>query len=73
MKSSKVSSTHSHPDSAPGLENLEFPDWSGMKDHPRMSFEQACRYNQELIAMFPPKPGEEERRWAAKSDVEFVW
>jgi len=53
-------------------EDLEFPDWSGMKDHPRMSFEQAYRYNQELITMFPPKSDEEARRWAAKSEVEFV-
>jgi len=43
-----------------------------MKDHPRMSYEQACRYNQDLIAMFPPKSDEEARRWAAKSEVEFV-
>jgi hypothetical protein len=54
------------------LEGLSFPDWSGMKAHTPMSFDQAYKYNQELIAMFPPKPDEEERRWAAKSNVEFV-
>ncbi|MCD6050306.1 MAG: hypothetical protein K0Q55_1709 [Verrucomicrobia bacterium] len=53
-------------------QELVFPDWSGMKEHAPMSFEQAYKYNQELIAMFPPKPGEEARRWSAKSEVEFV-
>jgi hypothetical protein len=66
------SSADKNSGTAAASENLEFPDWSGMRDHARMSFEQAYQHNQDLIAMFPPKPGEEERRWVAKSDVEFV-
>ncbi len=35
---------------------LEFPDWSGMLPHrSRMSFEEAVRWNDEMLAMFPPK------------------
>ncbi len=63
------------PDGSTGKEvsdDLDFSDWSGMKNHTPMSFEQAYKYNQELIAMFPPPPDEEARRWARKSNVEFV-
>lgn len=69
MKNSNESSANK---SSSKSEDLEFPDWSGMKDHPRISYEQASRYNQELIAMFPPKTDDEARRWAAKNEVEFV-
>ena len=49
---------------APGL---EFPDWSGMLPHrSRMTFEEAVRWNDEMLAMFPrrktPPKLEAERR-----------
>lgn len=69
MKNSNESSASKGSETSGGL---EFSDWSGMKEHPRMSYEQACRYNQELIAMFPPKADDEARRWAAKNEAEFV-
>lgn len=35
---------------------LEFPDWSGMLPHRNsMTFEQAVRWNDETLALFPPK------------------
>ncbi|HEY1663414.1 MAG TPA: hypothetical protein VGI03_13430 [Verrucomicrobiae bacterium] len=38
---------------APGL---EFPDWSGMVAHrSRMTFEQAVRWNEEMLSQFPQK------------------
>lgn len=52
---------------------LEFPDWSGLKPHrSRMTFEEAVRWNDEVLALFPrkqkPAKLESERRY----DVEFV-
>ena len=52
---------------------LEFPDWSGMQPHrSRMTFEEAVRWNDEVLALFPlrrkPSKVETERR----CDVEFV-
>lgn len=36
--------------------DLEFPDWSGMKPHHiKMTPAQAFRWNEEMLAMFPPK------------------
>jgi hypothetical protein len=72
MKNSNESAAAKNPATAIDLDGLSFPDWSGMKDHTPMNFDQAYAYNQELIAMFPPKPDEEARRWARKSNVEFV-
>jgi len=54
---------------APGL---EFPDWSGMAPHnARMTFEQAVRWNEEMLSIFPPKPNRAALDAAAKCDVEF--
>jgi hypothetical protein len=53
-------------------DDLVFPDWSGMKEHPRMSFDQAYRCNQGLTALFPPKPEEATRRFEARCLVEFT-
>jgi hypothetical protein len=55
---------------APGL---DFPDWSGMLPHrSRMTFEEAVRWNDEMLSLFPPKKlspiWEAERR----CDVEFL-
>jgi hypothetical protein len=51
---------------------LEFPDWSGMVPHAgRMSFEQAVRWNEEMLAMFPPKPNRPAMDADAKCHAEF--
>lgn len=35
---------------------LEFPDWSGMLSHrSRMTFEEAVRWNDEILSTFPLK------------------
>ena len=52
---------------------LEFPDWSGMgPHHNRMSFEQAVEWNDEILALFPPKLNRPAHDAEAKCDVEFV-
>ena len=54
------------------MPELEFPDWSGMSSRPiRLSFEQVLRHNEKLRLLFPPKPGEAERRLARRCTVEF--
>jgi len=54
---------------APGL---AFPDWSGMARHEeRMTFDQAVRWNEEMLAMFPPKPNRAELDAEAKCHAEF--
>jgi len=54
---------------APGL---EFPDWRGMVRHEgRMSFEQAVRWNEEMLLMFPPKPNRAALDADAKCHAEF--
>ncbi len=51
---------------------LEFPDWSGMVPHEgRMSFEQAVRWNEEMLEMFPPKPNRAALDADAKCHAEF--
>jgi hypothetical protein len=51
---------------------LEFPDWSGMAPHEgQMSFEQAVRWNEEMLAMFPPKPNRAALDADAKCLAEF--
>ena len=52
---------------------LEFLDWSGMRPHSsRMTFEEAVRWNDEVLSLFPPVKKspefENERRWY----VEFI-
>ncbi len=54
---------------APGL---EFPDWSGMAPHKeRMTFEQAVRWNEEMLATFPPTANRAELDANARCSVEF--
>ena len=51
---------------------LEFPDWSEMAPHEgRMTLEQAVRWNEEMLAMFPPKPNRAALDADAKCPVEF--
>ena len=48
--------------------DLEFPDWSGMKEHPvGMTFSEAVAWNEDMLKMFPPNPRTSEQR----CDVEF--
>jgi hypothetical protein len=54
---------------APGL---GFPDWSGMATHEaRMTLEQAVQRNEEMLALFPPKPNRAALDADAKCEVEF--
>ena len=54
---------------APGL---EFPDWSGMASHDvHMTFAQAVQWNEEMLAMFPPKSNRAALDADAKCSVEF--
>ena len=72
MKSSNDSSAKSDLKLA-AMPELEFPDWSGMTTRPiRLSFEQMLRQNEKLRLLFPPKPGEAERRLARRCMVEFI-
>jgi hypothetical protein len=53
---------------APGL---EFPDWSKKPAHrSRMTFEEAVRWNEEALALFPPKQRGGDSR--TPCPVEFV-
>jgi len=54
---------------APGL---EFPDWSGMLPHrSRMTFEEAVRWNDEMLSLFPPKKLSPKLEAERRCDVEF--
>lgn len=55
---------------APGL---EFPDWSGMQPHcSRMTFEEAVRWNDEMLARFPLKKPSPKLEAERRCDVEFI-
>ena len=52
---------------------LEFPDWRGMLPHrSRMTFDEAVRWNDEMLAMFPPKKLASKLEAERRCDVEFV-
>jgi len=52
---------------------LEFPDWSGMAPHrTTMTFAEACKWNEEMLALFPPKPDRADRRAEARCLVPFA-
>jgi hypothetical protein len=52
---------------------LEFPDWSGMQPHSsRMTFEEAVRWNDELLSLFPPAKKSAEFESERRCYVEFV-
>ena len=54
---------------APGL---ELPDWSGMAPpDTRMTFGQAVRWNEEMLAMLPPRPNRAALDADAKCLAEF--
>jgi hypothetical protein len=55
---------------APGL---EFPDWSGMQPHrSRMTLEEAVRWNDEMLALFPAKKLSPKFEAERRCDVEFI-
>jgi hypothetical protein len=55
------------------LPGLEFPDWSGMLPHrSRMTFEEAVRWNDEMLAMLPPKKKSSKLEAARRCHAEFV-
>lgn len=52
---------------------LEFPDWSGMLPHrSHMTFEEAVRWNDEMLAMFPPKKLSPKLEAERRCQAEFV-
>ncbi len=52
---------------------LEFPDWSGMLPHrTRKTFEQAVRWNEEMLALFPPKKHSSKLDDERRCHAEFV-
>jgi hypothetical protein len=52
--------------------DLELPDWSGHQPHPRrMTFEEACRWNEEMLGLFPPRPGRSAERVKTKCPTPF--
>lgn len=53
--------------------DLIFPDWSGMQPHrSRMTFEQAVRWNDEMLAAFPPRRLSPRLEAERRCDVEFI-
>lgn len=57
----------------PDATALELPDWSGLKQHEvTMTFAEACRWNEEMLAMFPPRPDRAERRTEEQWNTPFV-
>lgn len=52
---------------------LEFPDWSGMLPHrSRMSFAEAVRWNDAMLALFPPRKPATELEAQRRCHAEFV-
>jgi hypothetical protein len=52
---------------------LEFPDWSGMlQRRSRKTFAEAVRWNDEMLALFPPKKRSPELEVERRCDVEFA-
>jgi hypothetical protein len=52
---------------------LEFPDWNGMlPNRSRMTPEEAFQWNEEMLALFPPKLGRSRHADAVRNEAEFV-
>ena len=52
---------------------LEFPDWSGMlPNRSRRTFEDAVRWNDEMLALFSPKKRSPKLEAERRCDVEFA-
>ena len=55
---------------APGL---EFPDWSGSRPHrSRMTFDEAVRWNDIMLAKFPPRKKSPELEAKRRCHTEFI-
>jgi hypothetical protein len=55
---------------APGL---EFPDWSGMQPHrSHMTFEEAVRWNDEMLSLFPPRKSSPKLEAERRCHDEFI-
>jgi hypothetical protein len=51
---------------------LEFPDWSGMAPHhTKITFEEAVRWNDEMLASFRSRSDQTARRNKVMCDVPF--
>jgi len=76
----KKNSTTSYNVPAPRTESashdvpaLEFPDWSGMRPHQvTMTFAEACKWNEEMLEIFPTRPDSADQRAKERCKVEFV-
>ena len=52
---------------------LEFPDWNGMLPHrSHKTFEQAVRWNEERLTLFPPKKLSSKLEMERRCHAEFV-
>lgn len=52
---------------------LEFPDWTGMLPHrSRKTFAEAVRWNEEMLARFPPKKRSPKLEAERRCHAEFV-
>lgn len=70
MNSSSENATHFVLNDAA---NLTFPDWSGMLPHEiRMTFAEAVRWNDEMLALFPPRKPSPELEAQRRCHAEFV-
>jgi hypothetical protein len=70
MNSSNENATHSILSDAA---DLKFPDWSGMKPHEiRMSPTEAFRWNEEMLALFPPRKMSPKLESERRCHAEFV-
>jgi len=53
--------------------DLEFPDWNGMRPRrSRMSFEEAVRWNGEMLAMFRPRKLSSRLEKERRCHAEFI-
>ena len=52
---------------------LEFPDWNGMLPHrTHITFEQAVRWNEEMLTLFPPRKQSAKLEAERRCHAEFV-
>ena len=57
----------------PYEDGLEFPDWSGMLPHRnRMTFEQAVRWNEEMLTLFPLRKQSAKLEAERRCHAEFI-
>ena len=66
----KRSTTPTHERDVPAL---DFPDWSGMLPHRnRMTFEQAVRWNDETLSLFPRRKKSPKLEAERRCHAEFI-